>query len=246
MVFSFLLCSLLWAETPPDPIEETRVMLIHLLGDRLDQEQLAKSAVKGMVDHLESITGLKGSSVVSLSERENDLAYQQGFREGFGLSVRFITQRGALIESALPNGTAAQAGLESDDLIVAVNNHAFTGRQPAEMLRLLNHSETNPTVFDIKRGKKLKRIEVFKGRYKINNFSLEKSSLRIQYLGQGASTELAKALTKNGSKPLILDLRDVSGGLVDETIKTAGLFLGDWTSRSGNSAMWILKKHLAL
>ena len=227
MSLIYLFFGLALADTPPDPVEETRVMMIHLLGDRLDQSDLAKSAVRGMVAHLDQVTGLRGSDVVTRSERDEELAYQQGYRDGFGLSVRFMTQVGALIESALPNGTASQAGLKKDDVIVAVNNRAFTGRSPAEMLKLLNHSEGNPIVFDIKRGDKLKRIEVYKGRYKINNIFVENSLLRFQFIGENAASDVKNALKEHGSKPLILDMRDVTGGLVEETTKIAGLFLGE-------------------
>ncbi len=225
---SLLFVCFSWAEPPDrsDPLVGTRNLLSAMLGDRIEPENLDRAALQGMMRHIDELTGLSGSEVMTVEEKDAFLNHQIGLREGYGLNVRILNNRGLLVEEVLPDGMAINAGLLEKDLIVSVDNHPFTGRSSAEMLTLLHQPGSTKVAFDVLRRGKLRRFSVQRGQYQINNISRGAKSLRFQFFGRGSAAHLRRMLQDKSSGALVIDLRDNVGGMIEEVSRCLGVFIG--------------------
>jgi carboxyl-terminal processing protease len=208
-----------------DPVDVTMGLAEELLGQAPPREEMERAALQGMVAHLDGITGLGPSEVLTEKERSEFLRWELGLREGYGLKVRIVEQRGLLIDRALPEGTAAKAGILSGDLVVAIGNRPFTGLSAAEMLNLLNQPSASTVDIDVVRGGNLLRFPIQRGEFQIDNVTRTERSIEINFFGRGAAAELRNEL-QSYQTGCILDLRDNRGGLLEEATEAAGFFLG--------------------
>lgn len=192
----------------------------------IDNQTLQKAAIQGMLSSIDKELGLGESLVLSKSENHDYVSDLLGLRQGYGMSIRILEGKGLFVESVFPGGEAFRAGIQPDDIVIAINNHSFTRLSSQDMLHILNDPVVNDVRFDIERKGDHKHVRVKKGKFRVDNVSIANQSIRIHYFGQGAAQELEEALNSNNDS-IILDLRDNSGGLLTEVNAALGLFLGE-------------------
>lgn len=203
----------------------------------VDNHELIDSSLQGMVrglrrDHHDRFS--EYFSPESLARFNEEI---EGRFSGVGLGV--TKARGGLsVQSVFKRSPAERAGIEVGDTIVSVEGRSIAGlsaEAAAERIKGPEGTEVTVGVRSGPHGKprpvKLTReqisVPVVSSRLKTVN-GKKLGYLRMTSFTEGVHAAVANAvrkLEKGGAKGLVLDLRGNGGGLLDEAVLTASVFL---------------------
>lgn len=195
---------------------------------KVKPDQMIPQAIKGMVSQLDPHTALMPPKAFEQLNSET-----QGKFGGVGVVI--TQEKGSLIVVSPIDGTPAmKAGIKSGDKIIAIDDVPVQSTNinesiekmkghPGSILKLkiTRQEEPAPLLFELKREiikvHSVRFQKLANGLYyaKITSFQEETSAQLESFL---------KASEKD-IKGLILDLRDNPGGLLDQSVKTADLFI---------------------
>lgn len=208
--------------------------------EEVDDSTLFEYAVKGMLE------GLDPHSVYMTREAYSDLQTQtDGEFSGLGIE---IGRRGSYIEIIAPidGSPAAEAGLQSGDVILKLDDTSVKGLSTDEAVDLMRGPVGSSIVLEIGRPGEAKPFEVTIIRDKIKIASVRGRLLAPRYgylriaqfgrsTGQEAREAIQKLATESALKGLVIDLRNNPGGVLEASVEVAGLFLdeGDVVSTKG-------------
>ncbi len=155
---------------------------------------------------------------------------------GIGASVQGAG--GAVIVSGLTRlGAAARAGVHIHDVILAIDGEATAGLSPESVLARLQGPRHTSVMLTVKHQDKLRTLTVSRDDMSARNVyarafvdrGRQYAYLRIDsFTGVGTCAEVQREvgrLLKPGLNGLILDLRDNAGGLIDQAVCVADMFL---------------------
>jgi carboxyl-terminal processing protease len=198
------------------------------------RKQLEQASLKGIVDSLHD----QFSHYLTPSEAK---AFQQSIGHGFegvGMSVAG-EKRGLRVVQVFKGSPAQRAGIKKDDLIVAVNGQSIAGvpssvatgriKGPAGTpvsLSVQSPGAAKPRVLRVKREHIDIPIAIGK---MIRHKGVPLAYVRLAAFdtgAHGAVAEKLKPLLRQGARGIVLDLRGNPGGLLDEGVLTASLFIG--------------------
>ncbi len=199
--------------------------------DQLDDETLTASSLQGMLKALDPHSDyLDRKSFQEFTEKQNSEYY------GIGAYVRTINNA-AYVTEPFKDSPASRAGLRYGDHIVAVDAKDTSALRSDQVIPLLLGERGTKVVVTVKRlgisgplTKTITRDGIW--RPSIANYYLIKPN--IGYIGltryfQATTTrELRKAmadLREMGADSFILDLRDNTGGYLEQAILVADQFL---------------------
>jgi carboxyl-terminal processing protease len=189
-------------------------------------------------------TGI-GAAVKSLGDRFSNYfdptaykAFQRqtnGQFQGVGMTVA-ENKRGLKVTHTYTGSPAQKAGIQPGDLIVAVNGASLAGKTSTASTALIRGRAGTSVTLTIVSGKRQRtarltrqditvplvasRLTTYHGR-KIADVALSQ-------FGDGAHTQVGDAVRKRlaqGAQGIVLDLRGNPGGLLDEAVYTASLFV---------------------
>jgi carboxyl-terminal processing protease len=158
---------------------------------------------------------------------------------GIGIDVLPNT-RGLQVVDVFPGSPAAQAGLARGDLIVQVGPTSLANRSPDFSSQLIQGKAGTPvTLTVVRNGRRLTKriiranlvIPVATGNV-VTYHGLKIGDVQLTSFTQGAGAELRARVQKvlhAGARALILDLRENGGGLLDEAVNVASIFIPDGT-----------------
>ena len=216
-----------------DSVNEAIDLIEDRYGDRIDPEILWRAATAGVAAGLDAQLGVSGSAVLTDAQYTSAQRWYAGERQGIGVEFSIAAGQGLRITDVFDGGPAARVGVRTQDLVVAMDGHPFVG-QPVQVIHAIVAQATGPrVVLEVRRGDaRLRRIEVQRGPYDISEVKPQRAEgavpvLRIPFFGTGTARSLAKALqaTTDGKDAVVLDLRDNTGGQIDEAVEAADLFL---------------------
>ena len=203
--------------------------------DSIDQEALVYGAVDGMVKTLDPFS-------VFLPPKEYQKLKEDTTGEFAGLGMEVGVEDGAIVVLApLPDSPAQRAGLKSGDRIVAIaeqSTHGLSLEQAVALLRGPPQSVVTLTV-DRKTWSKPRQVTLVRRALHMQSVDFRELNqgvgyVRIKAFSERTSRDVQQALDGSKGKGkvakrrgLILDLRDNPGGLVDEAVRVADLFLRD-------------------
>ncbi len=199
--------------------------------DSVGESQLYRFAIDGMLDKLrDPYTGfLDGRDLARLTEQTS------GNYGGIGIQID--KRDGAIVVVApLPETPAERAGVQTGDRIVAVNDsstHAWTQEQAVNALRGPEGTQVRIT---IDRPGSSTPINYTLTRARIHSRAVRLATMleggvgyiELSGFSQATARELQRAvdsLRTAGMRSLVLDLRTNPGGLLDEGVSVADLFL---------------------
>jgi carboxyl-terminal processing protease len=170
----------------------------------------------------------------NLSEVEAELT---GHFSGIGVEYQMIRDT-MVVVSIIDKGPAAQAGIQTGDIFIAVNDSAIAGQKITDqklrgMLRGKRASKVKVTL--LRNGGKIEK-EIIRGDVpmpSLDAFYMIAPGVGYIKLNRFAETtffefmDAASALNKKGMQKLILDLRGNGGGLMEEATKIADELLED-------------------
>lgn len=207
------------------PLDQTRMLGISLLQENGLEEELNKSAIRGMLKYIDDQLGYGASKLMTVEEKDHLLEYQKGIREGYGLRIQLIERKGFLVEHIFQDGAASQTGLRKGDLIISVGNQTLMGKQSGEMIRILNLTSQGEVRFEVLRNGHLLSFFITRGSYQLHPISIYNNVVQIHYFTPDTTEKLKEVLLKRRSRELILDLRNNEGGSIEQVQKVMGLFL---------------------
>jgi carboxyl-terminal processing protease len=198
---------------------------------------LGDASVDGMIRELRRRYDDRFSHYLNPAELRQFESATSGRFSGVGLTVTGV-RRGLRVASVLPDTPAQRAGIAEGDLITEVNGHSLTG-VPVEVstgrikgppgtevnLRVVPVSGGQPRTVTLKRASV--RLPVAEG---VMRRAGPTRVAWVRYLtfSEGAHGELRSTLEdqyRRGAEGLVLDLRGNGGGLLNEAVLSASIFL---------------------
>ncbi len=158
---------------------------------------------------------------------------------GIGVDVE-PDPRGLLVQEAFPGSPAASAGLEPGELIIAVGSVSLAGRSATFASNLIRGRAGTDVTLTVLDGKRRRSFTITRRNLVIPVAAsklLRYHGVRIGYLALTSFTESAgielrvqvdKMLSEH-AQALILDLRENGGGLLEQAIAVASIFIPDGT-----------------
>jgi carboxyl-terminal processing protease len=202
-------------------------------------DAVRNGALHGLLESLDA-----NSSYLSPAEYKRFKDRKGDYKANIGATVskRFGF---AAVVSVIPGGPADKAGLDTGDIIEAIDGRSSREMSLAEINNTLAGQKGSNITFSVVRPRKAEpqKIVVTRDEFSIPAVSDKMLESNIAYLKpvaltKGKAQELAnkiKSEQSSGAKKLILDLRNVSEGDPAEGIAVANLFLdhGSITSLKG-------------
>ena len=191
--------------------------------ENVDKKELIDGAIKGMMDYLDEdyTSYLQDDKATSLVNQLN------GTYNGIGVTIS-----GRKIINIVENSPAEKSGILIGDEIIEVNGEDVTNYNNDEIAFMIK--STNTPVVTIRRGEETYTFELQIEQLSVPNvYSSYVEDSKIGYINvsvfaNNVSREVERALEQVESKEvnhLIIDLRNNSGGYLEEANKIASLFL---------------------
>jgi carboxyl-terminal processing protease len=163
----------------------------------------------------------------------------EGRFSGVGINVA-PDKRGLRVLAVFPNSPAKRAGLGRGDVVVAVNGTTLAGRTTDFASGLIQGKEGTKVTLTFVSGGHRKTERITREQIEVPSVTSRVvkaggqsvAYVRLADFSDGAGDELAhvvKERLKSGSKAVVLDLRGNGGGLLDEAVKAASVFIPDGT-----------------
>jgi carboxyl-terminal processing protease len=214
--------------TGPSELDQVRTELAQHYYRRLSPAMLAEPTIPKL------IAALHDRYTVYLSPAEYLLARRQ-FAAGYGgVGLRVAPASGGLRVRRTWVGTVHAQGVRPGDLIVAVDGASTARLAYREAAgRILGPAGTIVRL-RIRRGRRTLEVKLERHEFKAHPVHAELDGkvgiVRVAAFVQGSGAETRAALLRlrrEGATAYALDLRGNPGGLLDEAVKVASLFLRD-------------------
>lgn len=207
----------------------------HVDGKNANYNELTKTAIDSMLHALDP-----HSNYFDAAEYQELLSDQQSEYFGIGATIANY-QKGSALETyvigTFPDSPASRAGLRFGDKIVAVDGEKMTGKISAVVRDKVRGRKGSLVRILIERSdsKRQETVEIRRNRVPqptIPDAYIIREGIGYIDLSEGFNYTTADELTvalaelhKQGMKSLILDLRENTGGILDQAVKTAEKFL---------------------
>ncbi len=150
----------------------------------------------------------------------------------YGIGVNIYNDSGKItVYSVLPDTPAQRAGLKPDDIILKVGDVECNGKKIDQVADLIRGEKGSTVQLTLKRGKQVLVTELTREEIKIKTIETkiydEIGYINLSsFLSSDMQKEFNYALDKTKDcKGLIIDLRWNTGGLLDNAVKLAEIFI---------------------
>ena len=158
---------------------------------------------------------------------------------GIGIDV-LPDPRGLRVVDVFPGSPAAKAGLAHGDLIVKVGSTSLNGRSSTFASQLIKGPAGTRVILTVVRQGESRIVRITRANLVIPVASESVATvhgvkigvLRLTAFTDGSGAELrgdTERALQSGARALILDLRENGGGLLDEAVNVASIFIPDGT-----------------
>jgi len=200
--------------------------------------ELGNASLQGMVRQLR-----KGNEEDHYSEYFSPEALAsfnqqiEGRFSGVGLTVVPVKQ-GLRVASVFKHSPADQAGIEAGDVVVSVEGESIAGESSGEATKKIKGPEGSQVTIGVRDGKsgKVEKMTITRAEVELPNLSGGVKTVAGKKLGyvrmlsfsEAAHAQLAETVERverEGAEGIVLDLRHNPGGLLDEAVLSANVFL---------------------
>lgn len=201
------------------------------------ETELGNASLQGMVRELRRRNDDQFTEYFSPESLESFNQQIEGRFTGIGLSVVPV-KRGLRVTEVFPGSPAAAAGLTAGDTIVSVNGGSIAGESSTEATAKIKGPEGTEVTVGVRDGasgkvrqETMERAEVTLPNVSSNLREVDGKKLgyvRLLSFSVGAHGLLAEAVQKaqdEGAEGIVLDLRGNPGGLLEEAVSSASVFL---------------------
>lgn len=192
--------------------------------ENINKKEIIDSAISGMTSYLgDQYTGL-------LDEDKSSSLYDSlnAKYEGIGITIK-----DSYIENVLYNSSAAKAGLKMNDKIISINNINIENKTSDEIKNIINENKSNKIDLRVIRNNEIldfNNLKITSIDYPNLRYSFVENNdigyIKIDLFSTNINKQLENALFQlNKYSGLIIDLRNNSGGYLEEAYQTAEIFL---------------------
>lgn len=199
--------------------------------------ELTNASLQGMVRELRRRHGDRFSDYFSPQALERFDEQISGHFSGVGLTVTQVSQ-GLRVDSVFPKSPAQRAGIEPGELIVSVDGDSIAGVNSTISTDKIKGPEGSTVTLGVRRspGAKARQLEVTREQIalpvvvsRVKEVDGRKLGyVRLLTFSEGAHAALREAVEKvqkKGAEGIVLDLRGNGGGLLEEAVLSASVFL---------------------
>jgi carboxyl-terminal processing protease len=201
-------------------------------------EELGNASLQGMVRELrKSNEGDHYTEYFSPESLESFNQQIEGRFSGIGLSVIGV-KAGLRVAQVFPRSPADEAGIEVGETVVSVGGESIAGQSSAEATARIKGPEGSEVTVGVRKGKNgnVRQLTMTRAEVALPNVSSRVETVRGRKLGyirllsfsEGAHGLIGNAVRKvekEGARGIVLDLRHNPGGLLDEAVLCASVFL---------------------
>ncbi len=212
-----------------DNLKEFRDVIDKNYIGEIDEQKILDETIKGYVKGLDD----DYSEYMTASEWQEFQADALGNYVGVGIYMSIDKNNNVVVLAPIPQTPAEEAGIKSGDIIAFVNDESTMGMSSDEVSSKIKGEEGTKVKITVLRDNKYLDFEVERKAIKIYHVQNKMLENNIGYISlytfdEGCSDELKTAyetLKSQGAQKIIIDLRNNTGGLVDEALKILDLFL---------------------
>jgi carboxyl-terminal processing protease len=211
--------------------DEVRARILRDFVDSLSEDQLYRKAVDGVLYELNDphTRFLPEDRLEQLSETTS------GNVAGVGLQVD-IRDEWVVVMGALPGSPAERVGFQPGDRVVEIDGKAARNLTLEEAQRLLRGAVGTRVTLIVDRPGAAAHFRVTLARTRLHVSAVRRSAMitpevgyiELRAFSDSTAIEVQRAvndLRRRGMRSLVLDLRRNPGGLMDQGVKVADLFL---------------------
>ncbi len=202
---------------------------------KVDRSRLVDDSLAGAVARLKD----RFSAYLTPGEYARFKASSHGRFSGVGMEVTQVPQ-GLRVTRVFDDSPAQRARIRRGDRIVAVNGRSLAGRSSRSSTALIRGRPGTFVTLTIARDGRRLRERLKRARVEAPSVSSSLRTVDGRRLGvvelsgftSGAHGEVREAvdrLLERGAKGIVLDLRGNGGGLLDEAVLTASVFIPEGT-----------------
>ena len=199
--------------------------------DPPSDEELVRGAVKGLAKTVKS----SGDDFALFYSPKAYRSFQEVTTGQFsGIGVWLKHREGRLeIVSVIPSTPAQRAGLQSGDVIDAIDGESVGSLNSDEAVNRIKGKEGSDVNLGIQRNGEAISFDITRETIELPNLLANRTPEGLGYVrlfgfSRGAGDQLrdeVKKLTDEGAEGIILDLRDNGGGLFSEGVSVASVFI---------------------
>jgi carboxyl-terminal processing protease len=204
----------------------------------VEERELGNASLQGMVRQLrKSNKEDRYSEYFSPEALESFNESLEGRFSGIGVSIKPVEQ-GVEVTKVFRRSPAEEAGIEVGDVIVSVGGKSIAGKNVLQVGNRVRGREGTQVRIGVRDGKsgEARELTITRAQVALPNVSSRIETVGRRKLGyvrmlqfsEGVHALLANAVEKveeKGARGIVLDLRHNPGGLLDEAVLCASLFL---------------------
>ena len=210
-------------------LENFRSVIDEYYKGDIDEEKLLDSTIKGYVD------GLGDKYTTYMPKEEWDEFQESALGNFVGIGIYMTENSDELIEvvSPMEDSPAKKAGIIAGDVIVEVNGESVIGQSTDIVSSKIKGEEGTNVSIKIKRNDEYLTFDLVRENIKIYHVYSEVLENNVGYISlitfdTGCADEFYKKLTElkeKGITKLVIDLRNNTGGIVNESLNIAEMFI---------------------
>lgn len=216
-----------------DAIAETlknfRSVIDELYIGEIDEEKVLDETIKGYVNGL----GDEYSEYMTVEEWEEFQSSALGNYVGIGIYMSVDKNGNVVVLTPIKDSPAEKAGLLSGDIIAFVDEESVIGMSSDEVSNKIKGEAGTKVKITVYREGEYKDFEIERAEIKIYHVEEKMLENNIGYISlitfdEGCSEEFKNAylkLKEQGAQKIIVDLRDNTGGIVDEALNIIDMFV---------------------
>lgn len=216
-------------------LEEVRKLILdHYYYDGITSSDLDWASIEGILRHISPPESPELATLWTDEEYEKILNSLKGVKVTMGFKSNFNASDGSLTVTAIDKNSAAEEKLKINDRILRIDKESLIGKSIDEINALLDGDVGQRSTLKVIRDITVFDVELIRDSVKTENVIVTKvpnrdaALIELKQFSLGVSEEVRLVINNlkaEGIDKLILDLRNNSGGVLNEGVNVARLFM---------------------